>query len=349
MRGDTGASLQFGMLGPLEVRRDGKLLSIGGERQRALLALLLVHANELVTVDQLIDGLFGEQRSDSAVNAMRVAVSRLRRTLENGDSDDVLRTATGGYVLSTDPGQLDVALFERLLADGQQLLVVGDHRSAATRLRAALALWRGPALADLSLREFLQPEIRRSEELHLLAVMERIDADLGLEAAGELIGELELLVASNPLQERLRGQLMRALYRSGRQADALSVYRQTGELMRRELGLEPSRSLRQLEQAILRQDASLDAQHPPANQPGRCLRARIGRVSSRTTCARQGTMSAATLAHITFAPAPISPSGARKTNAFSTSSSTQHSIEPRAKPHSRSSSNAARLARAGCG
>lgn len=250
--------LKFGVLGPLEVLRDGEPVQLGGKRQRALLALLLVHANELVTVDQLIDGLSGEQRSQSAVNAMRVAVSRLRRSLENGDSDDVLRTAPGGYVLCTDPDQLDVSLFEGLLEEGLQLLVVGDHQSAAARLRAGLGLWRGPALADLSLLEFLQPEIRRLEELRLLAVMGRIDAELGLGAAGELIGELELLVASNPLQERLRGQLMRALYRAGRQADALTVYRQTSELMRDELGLEPSRELRELERSILQQHAELE-------------------------------------------------------------------------------------------
>ncbi|HWJ50392.1 MAG TPA: BTAD domain-containing putative transcriptional regulator, partial [Solirubrobacteraceae bacterium] len=250
--------MKFGVLGPLEVLRDGEPVQLGGKRQRALLALLLVHANELVTVDQLIDRLSGEQRSESAVNAMRVAVSRLRRSLENVDSDDVLRTAPGGYVLCTDPDQLDVSLFEGLLEEGLQLLVVGDHQSAAARLRAGLGLWRGPALADLSLLEFLQPEIRRLEELRVLAVMGRIDAELGLGAAGELIGELELLVASNPLQERLRGQLMRALYRAGRQADALTVYRQTSELMRDELGLEPSRELRELERSILQQHAELE-------------------------------------------------------------------------------------------
>jgi WD40 repeat protein/DNA-binding SARP family transcriptional activator len=246
------------MLGPLEAWRGATLLRLGGERQRALLALLLMHANELVRTEQLVDQLLGEELSDQALNTTRVAVSRLRRMLEDGDPGELLLTQAGGYVLKAAPEQLDVARFERLLAEGRELLAGGDAASAAARLREALALWRGPPLADLALLEFAQPEIRRLEELRLLAGMERIDADLTLGADSELIGELEGLVASNPLQERLRAQLMLALYRAGRQAEALEVYRQVSEVLRGELGLKPSRELQELERQMLRQDPALE-------------------------------------------------------------------------------------------
>src|SRR5215207_5667139 len=154
--------------------------------------------------------------------------------------------------------RVDVTRFERLLTQGRRALAEGDALSAASTLREALALWRGPALADLAPREFAQAEIRRLEELRLGAVMERIEADLALGRAAEAIPELEALVEANPLQERLRGQLMLALYRSARQADALEVYRQTRQLLHDELGLEPSKALQELERSILRQDGSLD-------------------------------------------------------------------------------------------
>jgi WD40 repeat protein/DNA-binding SARP family transcriptional activator/energy-coupling factor transporter ATP-binding protein EcfA2 len=266
--------LQFRMLGPLEAWRGGTPLRLGGERQRALLALLLVHANELVRTEQLVDQLLGEEVSDQALNTTRVAVSRLRRLLEDGDGAGVLVTRAGGYVLNAGPEQLDVGRFERLLAEGRGLLAGGDAASAAARLREALALWRGPPLADLTLLEFAQPEIRRLEELRLLALMERIDADLTLGADAELIGELEGLVASNPLQERLSAQLMLALYRAGRQADALEVYRHVSELLREELGLEPSRGLQELELQVLRQDPALEPAPGAVTTAGRATEER---------------------------------------------------------------------------
>ena len=228
-----------------------------------LLALLLVHANELVTVDQLAEELFGERRSESAANAVQVGVSRLRRALEIDSADgEVLQTLPGGYALRAEPEQLDAGMFERRLREGRQLRAAGDPAAAATRLREALALWRGPPLADLAALDSLQSEIRRLEELHLLALMERIDADLALGRAAELIGELEALVASNPFQERLRGQLILALYRASRPTDALAAYRELSDVLRDELGLEPGRTLKELERSILQQDPSLDA---PAN------------------------------------------------------------------------------------
>jgi predicted ATPase/DNA-binding SARP family transcriptional activator len=263
MGSDVRGRLAFGVLGPLELRRDGEPVALGGERQRALLAVLLVRANELVRVEELVDQLFGEQRSEAAIGALRVAVSRLRRLL----GDDVLLTRAGGYVLQVGPEQLDATVFERLFREGQRLLACGDPAPAAERLRQGLALWRGAPLGDVSQLECFQGEIRRLEELRLMAVMERIESELALGAAGELIGELDALIATNPLQERLRGQLMLALYRAGRQAEALEVYRQTSELLRDELGLEPSRQLRELERSVLQQEASLEPVTRPASAP----------------------------------------------------------------------------------
>jgi DNA-binding SARP family transcriptional activator/WD40 repeat protein/energy-coupling factor transporter ATP-binding protein EcfA2 len=262
------ATLEFRLLGPLEVWLEGRPLRLGGQRQRALLALLLLHANEVVPSARLIEELFGGDSSETGANALQVGISRLRRLLgerrsSNGDAG-VLVTRPPGYLLRAEPEQLDVALFERLLGEGRQALMVGDAVSAAATLREALALWRGPALADLALLEFAQPEIRRLEELRLSALMERIEADLALGGAGELIPELEALVEANPLHERLRGQLMLALYRSGRQADALEVYRQTREFLRNELGLEPSKALQELERSILRQEPALDVEAGPS-------------------------------------------------------------------------------------
>lgn len=264
MGSELPGGLWFGVLGPLSASRDGEPLSLAGPRQRSLLALLLLHANELVRVDQLIDALFGGRRAEGDMNAVRVAISRLRHVLRDGEDAVVLRTHLGGYVLAAGPDEFDLARFERLLREGREHLA-GDNPAAAARLlREALALWRGPPLADLTLMDCFQSEIRRLEQLRVLALIERIDADLALGGAAELIPEIEALVASDPLQERLRWQLMLALYRSGRQADALATYRQTSALLREELGLEPSRRLQQLERSILRRDPALDRPPPRA-------------------------------------------------------------------------------------
>jgi len=255
-------SLEFRLLGPLEVRREGRQIPLRGERQRALLALLLLHANEVVSSERLIEELFAQ----GSANALQAGISRLRRSL---DGDGVVVTRSGGYVLEAEPDQVDVALFERLFAEGREALSRGDAAEAAATLREALSLWRGPALADLSVHEFVQSEVRRLEELRLAALMERIEADLRLGGGSDLVPELETLVTANPLQERLRGQLMLALYRAGRQADALEVYRRTHALLNEELGLEPSRALRQLERSILEHDPALVAPSPraPAERP----------------------------------------------------------------------------------
>lgn len=258
MGSESASRLEFGVLGPLEVRRDGEPVRFGGERQRALLALLLVHANELVRTAQLAEALCGEASRGSSVNAVRVGISRLRRVLGDQEDSEMLRTQPGGYVLTAGPEQFDLARFERLLRQARGRLAANEPGSAAEMLREALTLWRGPPLADLARMDCFQSEIRRLEQLRILALMEHIDAELALGSAAELIPEIEALVASEPLHERLRGQLMLALYRAGRQADALGIYRQTRELLREELGLEPSRGLRQLENAIIQHDEALE-------------------------------------------------------------------------------------------
>src|SRR6266566_4026583 len=254
------SGLHFHLLGPLEVWRDGRPLRLGGERQRGLLALLLLHANEVVPSERLIEELYRGDPSGTAANALQAAVYRLRRVLEDGgNGDGLLVTRPPGYVLRATSEQVDLTLFETLAAQGRAALGDGDAVRAGTLLREALALWRGPPLADLALLEWAQPEVRRLEELRLATLMDRIDADLAAGNAAAVTSEVEALVIANPLQERLRGQLMLALYRAGRQADALAVYRETRELLRDELGLEPSRSLQQLERSILTQDAAIDA------------------------------------------------------------------------------------------
>jgi DNA-binding SARP family transcriptional activator/WD40 repeat protein len=259
---EVRALTQFRVLGPLEVSYDGAPVRLGGERQRSLLALLLTHANQLVTTERLIEQLFGADSSQSAANAVHVAVSRLRRALTCGD-EEVLVTRPGGYMLAVGPDQLDATRFERLLDEGRHTLAAGDPGTAGVALHEALALWRGPALADLALLDFVAPEARRLDELRLLALMERIDADLALGRHAELVPELEALVAAEPLRERLRQQQMLALYRADRRADALEVYRDTSQMLRDELGLEPTRALQDLERMVLRQDAALRGS-PPA-------------------------------------------------------------------------------------
>jgi DNA-binding SARP family transcriptional activator len=242
--------VDFRLLGPLDVVDDDRPLELGGARQRSVLALLLMHANELVTTDRLIDQIWGGTPPARAGKNVQVYVSRLRKILDPGR----LTTRAGGYVLHVEPDEFDVARFELLAAEAGRAAPSG----AAPKLREALALWRGPALADLAYEGFAQPEITRLEEMRLAVLEQRIDADLALGRHAELAGELEALVARHPLRERLRYQLMLALYRSARQAEALEAYRVGRHELSEELGLEPSEQLKQLEQAILRQDPSLD-------------------------------------------------------------------------------------------
>jgi YVTN family beta-propeller protein len=245
---------EFRILGPFEARENGHLLEVGRGKQRALLALLLLHAGEVVSTGRLIDALWGESPPASALNSVHIYVSHLRKVLGEG----FLITRRRGYEVVLEPEQLDLGRFERLLGEGRELLGRGDAERASEVLRTGIALWRGPPLADFAPEPFAQNEIARLEELRLAALEERIEADLALGRHGELIPELEALVRANPLRERLRAQLMLALYRAGRQAEALEAYRQARAALVAELGLEPGRRLQELERAILSQEPSLD-------------------------------------------------------------------------------------------
>src|ERR671931_26890 len=245
----------FGLLGPLQVSREGSELQLGGPKQRALLAILLLEANHAVSADRLIDALWGDRPPDTAKNTLQVYVSQLRKLLPEGS----LETVPPGYRLAVESDALDLSRFEELAHQGRAALGIGDAATAAQALGAALALWRGPALADLALEPFAQTEAARLEELRLAVLEDRIEADLALGRHGPLVAELEHLIVQNPFRERLRAQLMLALYRSGRQAEALAVYQRTRRTLVDELGIEPGESLRQLEQAILAHDPSLDA------------------------------------------------------------------------------------------
>jgi class 3 adenylate cyclase/tetratricopeptide (TPR) repeat protein len=249
--------VRYRILGPLQVEGGADHPALRRHKPRALLALLLLHANEVVSTDTLLDGIWGESPPPRAIGSLQNNISHLRKVL----GEDTLVTRPPGYLLRVEPDELDAALFERLVADAARCA----PPEQAERLRSALALWRGPAYANFTFEPFAQNEIRRLEELRLSALEERIAADLALGRHVELVGELETLVAAQPLRERLRGQLMSALYRTSRQADALDVYRDGRRLLREELGLEPSEELRRLERAILEQDANLEA--PGATPP----------------------------------------------------------------------------------
>lgn len=241
------------ILGPFHLEDGGRRITVGGVRQRAVLVSLLLHANEVVPSEQLLVDLWGEDSPQSAANALQAAISRLRRVLPAGR----LITTGPGYMLRVFPAELDVAQFEQLTFEGRDALASGAAAEAVQLLDQAMTLWRGPPLADFRYEPFAQAEIARLEELQLACLEERHEAQLALGSAGALTAELGRMVADHPLRERLRGQLMLALYRSGRQAEALEVYRQFRSTLMEELGLEPSSALVELQAAILRHDPVL--------------------------------------------------------------------------------------------
>jgi len=265
--------MDYRILGAFEVWVGDRLVGLGGEKPRALLAILLLHYNEVVSADRLIDDLWGASPPESALRTVQAYVSRLRKALgANGASPSgepesasptnggVLLTRGRGYLLEVAPGELDLERFRDLAERGRDALAAGRPGEAATVLREALGIWRGPPLAEFAYEPFAQAVIAQLEELHLAAVEDRVQADLALGRARELVGELRDLVARHPLRERLRGQLMVALYRSGRQAEALEAYQQFRQSLSEELGLEPGPGLRRLELAILARDSTLDLQ-----------------------------------------------------------------------------------------
>lgn len=245
-------TLQFRILGPLEVWRDGAVVELGPRKQRAVLALLLLNANRVVPTERLIDELWGDSPPETARSALQVYVAALRKAL--GSEGSALRTSTPGYVLDVEPGALDLDRFAALRAEAQASV---DEERRSELLREALDLWRDTPFADLSAEPFAAKVVARLEEQRLEVLEQRIDADLALGRHAALVPELEALVAEHPYRERLRAQLMLALYRSGRQADALRAYQAARRILGDELGLEPGPGLRELESAILRHDDEL--------------------------------------------------------------------------------------------
>ena len=249
--------MDYRILGPLEAVNGERPLSLGGARQRSVLALLLLHGNEALTRDVIVDQLWGESPPQTAAKVLQNCVSALRKELPGGT--ETLRTVGTSYTLRIEPEELDRDRFEHGLARGRASLAAGEHEQASEELRGALALWRGAPLCDFAYERFAQDEIVRLEELHVAALEDRIDADLALGRVEGLVPELEALVARHPVRERLRRQLMLALYRSDRQAEALAAYRDARQTLLDELGIEPSRALQELQKAILAQDPSLDS------------------------------------------------------------------------------------------
>jgi predicted ATPase/DNA-binding SARP family transcriptional activator len=257
---------EFGLLGPVEVRRDGRLLSIGGSKQRAVLALLLLTPNERVSSDRLIEELWQQNAPPTAAKSLQMHVARLRHILHDGDQaehDAVLHTLGGGYLIRVEPDALDRDRFEAAASAGRVLLASGDPEAAGGQLRAGLAEWRGPALADVADEPFARLEVVRLEELRIATLEDRIQADLATGRHAELVGELETLVAEETFRERLWSQLVLALYRSGRQAESLAAFQRVRAHLVDQLGIEPGLELRNLHDAVLRQDEDLDWRPPP--------------------------------------------------------------------------------------
>ena len=252
------ASPRFGVLGPLQVTDvDHRPLSLGGPRARELLALLLLNANRPLSSEYLVTAMWGESPSDGAATTLRTHVAAVRRVLASAGAGDALSTRAGGYMLTLDRADLDAEVFASLVDRGQEALGIGDPAHAAALLAEALALWRGDVLSDLGPPDFADAAVARLGEVRVIAEETAMAAALDLGQHREVVGRLQEMVAAHPFHERLCGQLMLALYRSGRQVDALSVYAETKQRLDEELGLDPSPDLQALETAVLRQDPAL--------------------------------------------------------------------------------------------
>ena len=263
---EGGLPLQFRILGPLEVVRGDQCLGFRGRRERAVLALLVLHANRTVSAERLAEDLWSGAPPEGAIHSLRVYVSRLRQAL--GAAGQAVVTRPSAYELQIDPATVDALRFEELVARGRDEAKAENHSRAAATLREALALWRGPALADVADAPFARAQAGRLEEARLAALEDRIDADLACGRHGEVTPELEALTGEHPFRERLWSQRMVALYRSGRQADALRVYQELRSTLREQLGLEPSWAVQQLEGAVLRHDPELDWRRKAPAEPG---------------------------------------------------------------------------------
>jgi DNA-binding SARP family transcriptional activator/streptogramin lyase len=255
------AGIEFRILGPLEVELDGQLVLLGPPKQRALLAWLLLHANRVASRDRIVDALWGERPPETAVSALQGYIAGLRKAI----GADRIETRTSGYRLRADPSEIDLARFQRLIAEAGSL----EPQAALLHCDQALALWRDLPLTELDSVPFVEAERRRLEELRLAAMEQRHEAKLSLGHHAEIVADLTALVSEHPLRERMRSQLMLALYRSARQSEALDVYREGRHMLAGELGLEPGEPLRRLERAVLERDPSLDlplgAAPPPSS------------------------------------------------------------------------------------
>ena len=262
--------MEFRLLGPVEARLDDKPLSLGGPRQRGVLAILLLSANEIVPSDRLIDLIWGESPPETAPTALHGYVSQLRKAIEPsrraGAPPAVIVTESPGYAIRVQPGQLDLQCFEELVELGRGKLAAGEPQEAAECLDRALALWRGPPLANVRNERFGDDAIRRLDELRMSAQEDSIEAQLASGHHRDTVPELERLIRAAPFRERLRSQLMLALYRSGRQAEALEAFGAARDMLVGELGIEPSESLRAMHQRILRQDPTLLPAQPSAGR-----------------------------------------------------------------------------------
>ena len=265
--GADGRRLEYGVLGPVRVTRSGTPLALGGPQQRAVLAFLVMEAGSVVSVRRLADALWAERPPAASLTTVQTYVCHLREILEpgrgRGAPGHVLVTESGGYRLQADDGSVDAVMFEQQACSGQAMLASGAYGEAVDQLGRGLSLWRGDVLADLAQFDFVTPFARRLEEIRLTATESKIDAELALGRHASVVAELEELVGRHPLRERLQAQWMLALYRCGRQFDALAAYRRLQRLLDEELGIEPSPPVRQLHQAILAQDDDL-TWHPPA-------------------------------------------------------------------------------------
>jgi DNA-binding SARP family transcriptional activator len=257
--------VEFRILGPVEVVSDGRVVALGSLRQRAVLAILLLHVNEVVSRERLIEDLWGERAPETAAASLHTYVWQLRKALKagNGAAPKLLVTRAPGYVLEVDADHVDLKQFELLARRGKRELVADDANAAASTLAEALALWRGHPLQEFGSAPFALAESLRLQELRISVLEDRIDADLALGRHDRLVGELEPIVVEHPYRERLCGQLMLALYRCGRQAEALEAYRKTRRRLAEELGIEPGPALQELEQAILRHEPTIPTEAPP--------------------------------------------------------------------------------------
>ncbi|HEV3472268.1 MAG TPA: BTAD domain-containing putative transcriptional regulator, partial [Actinomycetota bacterium] len=261
--------MKFRILGPFDVERDGRSIRLGGRKQRTLLAYLVLRSNKVVTNSQLVDALWSEDPPNTATQTIHVYVSQLRKALDSDDSGAHLVTEGAGYVLRAAPDNIDLTNFEATVKDAKATIKRGAVDEAAALLRRAISMWRGPALGELATEQALRADAARLDEMRRSVMEELVDIELSLGRHAEVVGELRSLVADDPLREGFRAQLMLALYRQGRQAQALEVYEETRRLLADELGIDPSRDLKMLHEKVLRQDPSLDPPPRPSVAPAR--------------------------------------------------------------------------------